>query len=94
MNERAHPSINPLNKLVRCGLCGRLMRINFVGKGKKYVYIQKCPATVNNEKCNNSGVNVKYVMPLIYETIRNRIPIIEQKLDEIHKGTFNDRIKK
>lgn len=41
-----------------------------------------------------SGVNVKYVIPLIYDTIKKSIPIIEQKLDEIHKDTFNDRINK
>jgi site-specific DNA recombinase len=90
--ERSHPVTSPLDKLIICGKCGRVMQINY-SKGK-YIYLQKCSAYKYGERCDNRGCQVTMLLPEVYSEVKVRRGIIEEKLNQLYDGTSNERIER
>jgi hypothetical protein len=80
-NVRTHAITSPLDKLIICGNCGRLMQVN-LSKGK-YVYLQKCNAYKYGEKCDNSGCSLNYILPQIYNEVRKCRGVIQRQLEQL-----------
>lgn len=83
-STRIHGIISPLDKLLVCGKCGRLMQINLVQR--KYIFLQKCNAYKYGEFCDNSGSNLRHTLPKVYEAIKERISVVEGQLKRLYEG--------
>ena len=89
-NTRTHAVTSPLDKLIFCGKCDRLMQVNLAKK--KYVHLQKCNAYKYGERCENSGSSLNHILPIIYPEIRKRIKIIQHQLELLSKGSSNKHL--
>ncbi|WP_144549682.1 recombinase family protein [Bacillus sp. X1(2014)] len=88
---RIHDIISPLEKLIVCGKCGRLMSINLVQR--KYVFLQKCNAYKYGEICDNKGANLRHILPKVYKDVNERIGVVQVQLERLYEGSSNDRLE-
>ncbi len=89
--KRTHAVTSPLDKLIVCGRCGRLMQVNLAKK--KYVHLQKCNAYKYGERCENSGVSLRHILPKVYEKVKARRNILEKRLEELNSGGVNEHLE-
>jgi site-specific DNA recombinase len=89
---RLHPVTSPLDKLIVCKKCGRVMQIN-CSKGK-YIYLQKCAAYKYGEKCENRGCQVSMILPRVYAQIKKRKDFYQSQLDQLYSGSSNERVER
>jgi hypothetical protein len=89
---RSHPITSPLDKLMVCKKCGRVMQIN-CSKGK-YIYLQKCAAYKYGEKCDNRGCQVSMILPDVYLEVNKRKIIIKAQLEQLYSGSSNERVER
>lgn len=89
---RSHPVTSPLDKLMICGKCGRVMQINR-SKGK-YIYLQKCSAYKYGERCDNRGCQITMLLPTVYKKINERREIIKEQLEKLYSGSSVERIQR
>jgi DNA invertase Pin-like site-specific DNA recombinase len=89
---RSHPVTSPLDKLIICRKCGRVMQINY-SKGK-YIYLQKCSAYRFGEKCDNKGCQITRILPYVYSQIKAHRNVYKAQLDLLYSGTSNERVER
>jgi DNA invertase Pin-like site-specific DNA recombinase len=89
---RSHPVTSPLDKLIVCKKCKRVMQIN-CSKGK-YIYLQKCAAYKYGEKCENSGCQITMILPRVYSQVKQRKEVIDAQLERLYSGSSNERIER
>ena len=87
---RTHAVTSPLDKLIFCGLCDRLMQIN-LSKGK-YIHLQKCSAYKYGERCENSGCSLNHLLPSVYLEVKKRVKVIQKQLGLLYKGSTNENL--
>jgi site-specific DNA recombinase len=87
---RTHEITSPLDKLIFCKKCRRLMQVNLAKK--KYVHLQKCNAYKYGERCENSGASLNHILPLVYQEVKKRQNIIREQLEKLKAGSSNDRL--
>jgi site-specific DNA recombinase len=90
---RTHGITSPLDKLIICGYCGRMMQINYVNE-RRYIHLTKCNAYKYGERCNNSGVAIHVLLPRVYEEIRKRKQIMKDQLLQLEQGGTSNRIER
>ncbi|KXH83730.1 recombinase family protein [Sporosarcina sp. HYO08] len=91
-NTRTHAVTSPLDKLIYCKKCRRLMQVN-LAKGK-YIHLQKCNAYKYGERCDNSGCSLNHLLPLVYSEVKKRINVIREKLEKVKAGSGNERLER
>lgn len=90
---RTHAVTSPLDKLITCKRCGRLMQVNLAGKGR-YVHLQKCSAYKYGERCDNSGCSITHILPKVYTEVKMRQNVIKEQLEKLKVGSSNERIER
>ncbi|WP_394190561.1 recombinase family protein [Paenisporosarcina quisquiliarum] len=89
---RTHAVTSPLDKLIHCKKCGRLMQVN-LAKGK-YIHLQKCNAYKYGERCENSGASLNHILPLVYQEVKKRQNVIREQIEKLKAGSSNERLER
>jgi site-specific DNA recombinase len=89
---RTHAITSPLDKLIVCGKCGRLMQVNLNSKGR-YIHLQKCNAYKYGEQCDNSGCSITMLLPEVYIEVKKRIKVLEKQLESMYEGKGNKQLE-
>ncbi|CAM5187807.1 hypothetical protein UACE39S_04921 [Ureibacillus acetophenoni] len=88
---RTHPVTSPLDKLIFCGKCGRLMQVNLAKK--KYIHLQKCNAYKYGDRCENSGCSLNLILPYVYEQVQEHLQVFREQLALLNKGSSNEKLE-
>jgi site-specific DNA recombinase len=91
-NTRTHAVTSPLDKLIYCKKCGRLMQVNLAKK--IYVHLQKCSAYKYGERCDNSGCSITHILPSVYQEVKKRQNVIREQLENLKSGSSNERLER
>jgi site-specific DNA recombinase len=91
-NTRIHAVTSPLDKLIYCKRCGRLMQVNLAKR--KYIHLQKCSAYKYGERCDNSGCSLNHILPIVYDEVKRRIDVIKNQIKNLKSGTSNERFER
>ena len=85
----------PLSGLIKCGLCGRTSTIYYRPERKNKESIKACwyKDAVGN-KCNNRGIETKYLYIIINEKIAQYEYELKQKIDNIDVVNKRDQYEK
>lgn len=89
---RTHAVTSPLDKVIVCGLCGRLMQVNL--QKKVYVHLAKCNAYKYGERCDNAGCTLNYILPLVYAEIKKRRKVMYKQLNSLKGNGSNGKIER
>lgn len=87
---RTHTITSPLDKIIHCGKCDRLMQVNLMKK--KYTYLQQCNAYKYGDQCDNKGGSLNYILPKVYDQIKKRRIVILERLKSLRVGGSSERL--
>ncbi|MFD1387657.1 recombinase family protein [Oceanobacillus oncorhynchi subsp. oncorhynchi] len=90
---RTHAVTSPLDKLITCKRCGRLMQVNLASK-RRYIHLQKCSAYKYGERCDNRGCSITHILPKVYIEVKKRQNVIEKQLEKLKAGSSNERLER